>query len=973
MPIVARLTNQGRLFAFEFDDNSSNPFNISSESTVFAIDIDENTTSSLSGNQRMSSNSSGELFVLDEIDELGNFAEVDTTNLELNLDSIDSQFTTASGLPTGQQLFTSNGTFTVPDDVTSISVVCVGGGGGGGTSDQDDELGGGGGGGALAYVNNITTTPGESLTITVGAGGAAGGGNGGNSSLSRGGTTLCSAGGGQGGDDVDSGGDGGNGGTVITGTGGSGGSGGDANDGTSNNGGGGGGAGGYSGAGGNGANNNSTAAGGDGAGGAAGGAGRNAGGGGVGVLGGELINGLGGAAGIGGGGGTGGADGGNSANGDGGLYGGGGAGASDENGAGSDNGANGVVRIIWGPSRTFPSDLTGDAVILNTPVWNDLSGNNRHATLLNGANRITTFVKFDGIDDYGKTDGAIGSAYNGVTGTSARTSILYFRVSVPNTDYRPLAWGATTTGQKWTMAINSSNLMRGEVAGAAIEQPTTHRDNVVNVADGFFHMVAISAPASGTVNDMRMWIDGEEVTGLTFTNGTQTINTANTNNVAIGASLADTAPRYLDGQIAKVMVYSRALSDFDIKTIYQSLISKFPFSPTTPFGASFNFRYHAFGSAIGTTTFYWYNTTTSTLNELTSIIGQQQTSSNAPWSDIQSIPLDSYDGETGRIVIRYQTGPGFQQDFAIDDMQLINTSLGTIDLDPSTTQPNGGWQQQGIRNGGGTYPTTGYSALTTNQQDPNDFWQYDVGGTPSNNTGPSTDSDGSATGFYIYFEGTNPNSNTGHNAWLQTSSTYTLGGGTEGGTEGGTGGGGGLTTGLTSSLLQLTGISASYTQRTVDLSAYANATIRLVWRVVVGTTGDVFQNDVQIDTIAITGESVSYDFDAGTESFETTTNGSDTDYSTATFTALGTTTTAERWNRNSGNTGSNNTGNLGAQSGTFYVYTETSNPVINGDYFWLRSPEITLGATPGNVTFYEGRQITGTTTTLDFYVDVVSV
>ena len=778
MPIVARLSNTGVLYAYEFDDNSSRPFNISSESIVFATDIDENTTSSLSGNQRMCTDSAGDLFVLTEINEILNFGTIDTTDLELHLDSIDSQFTTASGLPTGQQLFTSNGTFTVPDDVTSISVVCVGGGGGGGTSNQEDELGGGGGGGALAYVNNITTTPGESLTITVGAGGNPGGSNangtaGGNSSLSRGGTTLCSAGGGSGGGAEA--GNGGAGGTVITGTGGSGGSGGNANEGTENFGAGGGGAGGYSGAGGNGANNNSTAAGGNGAGGAAGGAGRNAGGGGVGILGGELINGLGGAATFGGGGGTGGDDGGDAANGDGGLYGGGGAGADDEDGDGSDAGANGVVRIIWGPSRTFPSDLTGDAVILNTPVWNDLSGNNRHATLLNGANRITTFVKFDGIDDCGKTDGAIGSAYNGVTGTSARTSILYFRVSVPNTDYKPLAWGdVAASGQKWTMAINSSNLMRGEVSGAAIEQPTTHRDNVVNVTDGFWHMVAITAPASGAVNDMRMWIDGDEVTGLTFTNGTQTINTANTNNVAIGASLADAAPQYLDGQLAKVMVYSRELSDFDIKTIYQSLISKFPFSPTTPFGASFNFRYHAFGNAIGTTTFYWYNTTTSTLNELTSIVGQQQTSSNAPWSDIQSIPLDAYAGETGRIVIRYQTGPQFQQDFALDDMQLINTTAGTIDLDPSTTEPIDGWQQQGIRDGGATYPTTGYLDLATNTQNPNNFWQYNDGGTLSNNTGPSADSDGSATGFYIYFEGSGANASTGHNAWLQTSSTYTL-------------------------------------------------------------------------------------------------------------------------------------------------------------------------------------------------------
>lgn len=42
----------------------------------------------------------------------------------------------------------------------------------------------------------------------------------------------------------------------------------------------------------------------------------------------------------------------------------------------------------------------------------------------------------------------------------------------------------------------------------------------------------------------------------------------------------------------------------------------------------------------------------------------------------------------------------------------------------------------------------------------------------------------------------------------------------------------------------------------------------------------------------------------------------------------------------------------------------------NGDVFWLRSPTISASLGAGNCTFYEGRDITGTTTTLDFYVDV---
>ena len=67
----------------------------------------------------------------------------------------------------GQQVFTSDGTFTVPAGVTAVSVVVVGGGGGGGPT-PGPGYGGGGGGGALAYKNNISVTPGASITVTVG-------------------------------------------------------------------------------------------------------------------------------------------------------------------------------------------------------------------------------------------------------------------------------------------------------------------------------------------------------------------------------------------------------------------------------------------------------------------------------------------------------------------------------------------------------------------------------------------------------------------------------------------------------------------------------------------------------------------------------------------------------------------------------------------------------------------------------------
>ncbi len=80
------------------------------------------------------------------------------------------------------QTFTTNGTFTVPSGVTTITVEAWGGGGGGGGVSGNPAGGGGGAGGA--YSRKVfTVVPSATYTVTIGAGGTAGassGANGGN-------------------------------------------------------------------------------------------------------------------------------------------------------------------------------------------------------------------------------------------------------------------------------------------------------------------------------------------------------------------------------------------------------------------------------------------------------------------------------------------------------------------------------------------------------------------------------------------------------------------------------------------------------------------------------------------------------------------------------------------------------------------------------------------------------------------------
>ena len=80
----------------------------------------------------------------------------------------------ASIIPVGQALFTTGGTNTwvCPNEVYSISVVCIGGGGGQATTTAPATSNAkAGGGGGLSYKNNIAVVPGTSYTVYVGKAG----------------------------------------------------------------------------------------------------------------------------------------------------------------------------------------------------------------------------------------------------------------------------------------------------------------------------------------------------------------------------------------------------------------------------------------------------------------------------------------------------------------------------------------------------------------------------------------------------------------------------------------------------------------------------------------------------------------------------------------------------------------------------------------------------------------------------------
>lgn len=101
---------------------------------------------------------------------------------------------TLTEIGVGEQVYTTPGTytFTVPNGVTSLSMVAIGAGGSSSSSTA-------GGGGALAYKNNFPVTPGQQFTVVVGQTGTVGN-SGGATSIAKvgGGLTINCPGGGVG-------------------------------------------------------------------------------------------------------------------------------------------------------------------------------------------------------------------------------------------------------------------------------------------------------------------------------------------------------------------------------------------------------------------------------------------------------------------------------------------------------------------------------------------------------------------------------------------------------------------------------------------------------------------------------------------------------------------------------------------------------------------------------------------------------
>jgi len=225
-----------------------------------------------------------------------------------------------------------------------------------------------------------------------------------------------------------------------------------------------------------------------------------------------------------------------------------------------------------------------------------------------------------------------------------------------------------------------------------------------------------------------------------------------------------------ESNVAKVQI-RRGSTSGDILSESENLT----ISDAAPSGApEFNWKYYAYGSTIGTTYVYWRQTN-GTVTLLRSISGQQHSNTTSTWNTY-SEDLGSYSGTTGRIYIGYKAGTNFYNDPQFDNMELVDTTSGTISLDPGTSTGRGRWEKYNTYTTSLSPPATSTFYSIPIGTITSDLWNYDSGGTPSGATGAVYDADGFNSGYYLYFEGSSPNYTTGANRyyWVRMTSDYTL-------------------------------------------------------------------------------------------------------------------------------------------------------------------------------------------------------
>lgn len=211
---------------------------------------------------------------------------------------------------------------------------------------------------------------------------------------------------------------------------------------------------------------------------------------------------------------------------------------------------------------------------------NDSSGNSNHGTV-HGATLTTdrfgnlnSAYSFDGTDDY------ISCLQPGPLGTSPRTITFWGKTDAAAKAVQSnavLSYGASAGsgnyGDRLEINLNSgANGLTLTVGGAYLTKSFDNTD-----ADWHHYAIVFEGGTDKKMSDFKLYADGQL---LTTTAGSvdhgHTINTTGQYNLHIGQLHA--YGRFFKGELDDIRIYSRALTDIEIKSSSLDLIAFYPFN-----------------------------------------------------------------------------------------------------------------------------------------------------------------------------------------------------------------------------------------------------------------------------------------------------------------------------------------------------------------------------------------------------------
>ena len=203
-------------------------------------------------------------------------------------------------------------------------------------------------------------------------------------------------------------------------------------------------------------------------------------------------------------------------------------------------------------------------------AWNDIAGTN-NATL---SGSPTFSSSNGGYFTFGSLSKYAGTSNPGVTGTTARTFIVWARTST-TTNGSFLSYGGTafTGGARIVCGLGTY----GGVEGVTLDVADGARTMAANTDDGKWHMYTWSFPASTTVGGVTMYQDTTALSSQAAGIQTNTsINTATTNPIRIGAHYEGSPyDGYYTGDLAIVQIYNTNLNATQVAQNYNALKIRF--------------------------------------------------------------------------------------------------------------------------------------------------------------------------------------------------------------------------------------------------------------------------------------------------------------------------------------------------------------------------------------------------------------